>query len=108
MNEKKKEEKKLSDLFFYFFKLKRFAVHYAHLRPRYITQLAEPDPTQVSDLKISHGKLVKKNPGAKEAQGPSCCQGPRELQLACYKWLCVTFEYRILSSIRMLSSIFAT
>ena len=49
---------------------------YVRKRHAYRAQLAEPDPAQVSDLKISHGKLVKKNPGAKEAQGPSCCSCP--------------------------------
>ena len=61
-------------LFFTFFFLERFAVRYAHRRPPYFTQLAEPDPTQVSDLKISHRKLLKKTHAAKEAQGPSCCK----------------------------------
>ena len=51
----------------------RGSLRFAHRRPTYFTQLAEPDPTPVSDLKISHGKLVKKKHDAKEAQGPSCC-----------------------------------
>ena len=38
---------------------------YVRKRLAYRTQLAEPDPAQVSDLKISHGKLVKKKHGAR-------------------------------------------
>ena len=65
-------EKNKSDNFFSSF-LFRSPLGYVRKRHAYRTQLAEPDPTQVSDLKISHGKLVKKKHDAKEAQGPSCC-----------------------------------
>ena len=53
------------DFFYFITFVSSFFSHYplGYVRKRhaYRTQLAEPDPTQVSDLKISHGKLVKKN-----------------------------------------------
>ena len=45
---------------------------YVRKRHAYRAQLAEPDPAQVSDLKISHGKLVKKKHAAVGDYGPSC------------------------------------
>ena len=45
---------------------------YVRKRHAYRAQLAEPDPTQVSDLKIFHGKLVKKKHAAVRVYARSC------------------------------------
>ena len=57
-------EKKYSDNFFLPFCF-RSPLGYVRKRHAYRTQLVEPVPAQVSDLKISHGKLVKKIRGAR-------------------------------------------
>ena len=56
-------EKKYSDNFFlpFFF---RSSLGYVRKRHAGCTQLVEPVPAQVSDLKISYGKLVKKKHAA--------------------------------------------
>ena len=64
-------EKNKSDNFFssFFF---RSSLGYVRKRHAYRTQLVEPVPAQVSDLKISHGKLVKKKHAAARDFDPSC------------------------------------
>ena len=57
-------EKNKSDNFFSSFCF-RSPLGYVRKRHAYRTQLVEPVPAQVSDLKISHGKLVKKIRGAR-------------------------------------------
>ena len=64
-------EKKYSDNFFLPFCF-RSPLGYVRKRHAYRTQLVEPVPAQVSDLKISHGKLVKKKHAAVRDYGPSC------------------------------------
>ena len=55
--------------FVLFFSLTAGVIRKTHA---YRTQLAEPDPTQVSDLKISHGKWVKKKHAAVGVYARSC------------------------------------
>ena len=64
-------EKNKSDNFFssFFF---RSPLGYVRKRHAYRTQLVEPVPAQVSDLKISHGKLVKKIRGARGVYARYC------------------------------------
>ena len=64
-------EKKYSDNFFLPFCF-RSPLGYVRKRHAYRTQLVEPDPTQVSDLKISHGKLVKKIRGTRGVYARYC------------------------------------
>ena len=59
--------KLLFHLFFF-----RKPLGYVRKRHAQCAQLAEPDPAQVSDLKISHGKLVKKIRGARGVYARSC------------------------------------
>ena len=65
------DEKKYSDNFFssFFF---RSPLGYVRKRHAYRTQLVEPVPAQVSDLKISNGKLVKKIRGSRGVYARSC------------------------------------
>ena len=67
-------EKNKSDNFFssFFF---RSPLGYVRKRHAYRTQLVEPVPAQVSDLKISHGKLVKKMRGARGVYARYCPYG---------------------------------
>ena len=64
-------EKNKSDNFFSSF-LFCSSLGYVRKRHAYRTQLVEPVPTQVSDLKISHGKLVKKIRGTRGVYAPYC------------------------------------
>ena len=64
-------EKKYSDNFFLPFCF-RSPLGYVRKRHAYRTQLVEPVPAQVSDLKISHGKLVKKIRGARGVYARYC------------------------------------
>ena len=64
-------EKNKSDNFFFSFFF-RSPLGYVRKRHAYRTQLVEPVPAQVSDLKISHGKLVKKIRGARGVYARYC------------------------------------
>ena len=64
-------EKNKSDHFFSSF-LFSSLLGYVRKRHAYRTQLVEPVPAQVSDLKISHGKLVKKIRGARGVYARYC------------------------------------
>ena len=73
--------KKYSDNFFLPFCF-RSPLGYVRKRHAYRTQLVEPVPAQVSDLKISHGKLVKKMRGARGVYARYCPY--QELRLVLY------------------------
>ena len=64
------------DFFYFITFVSSFFSHqslgYVRKRHAYRAQLAEPDPTQVSDLRISHGNLVKKKHAARGVYDPSC------------------------------------